>query len=136
MKYIKSAEPATIPFGIYRFNHDYINALKKTDNKVIDPEILDRYCGPVYQASCEKGLVEFFVPVSYEYETANCFALTFYDGVFAGIMDFKLMIPCVNEKLITPDKTNNDLMIFCSQAKCHLEQCADYIMKLKQSDIQ
>jgi len=129
MTFIKSTIPSSIPFGIYRFDHAYVNALKAADDNVIDPHETDRYCGPVYSAMTTQGPVAFFAPIFFDDECRERVSLTFVDGVFAGIVDFKRMLPCVNESFITTDKSNTRLSTFCNKTQSKLLQYAELVLK-------
>lgn len=135
MSFTKAFEPSTIPFGVYHFDHDYVKALKNTDDNVIDPEENDRYCGPVYSAVSERGPVAFFVPVDPSYESNDVFSTMFIDGIYGEIFDLRKMIPCVDKRFISTDSSNEHLISFCKSAKDDLEYYADYVMKANNPEL-
>ncbi len=135
MKFTKSNKPSDIPFGVYRFDHELLKSLRKADANIIDPEENDRYCGPVFSATCENGPVAFFVPIDPVYEKMAWFVSTFNDGVYAGVFDLKRMIPCVDSRFITPDESNAALSSFCKNSFDELADYADSIMRMKHPDI-
>lgn len=129
MNYEKSTEKCDIPFGVYHVDHAFIQSMRKNEQNIIDPEINDVYCGPVYHASCDRGVFGFFVPIDVtEYEHANVFANIFDEGVYAGIADFSKMIPIVHERFLTPFTKNERLVNFCKKAINEMETCADTTM--------
>lgn len=129
MNFEKSTEKCNIPFGVYRVDHAYIQSMRKNEQNIIDPETNDVYCGPVYHASCDRGVFGFFVPIDTpEYESANVFAALFMEGNYAGIFDFNKMIPVIHERFLTPFTKNERLIKFCKNAADELETCADATM--------
>jgi len=115
-------------FGIYRIDKDYINYLRTVEPHVIDPEITNWYCGPVCRKNGNRGEVEYFVPIDIQkYNKKNSFLMGFLNGVLAGIMDFKGMIPCLPDKY-TKETSNEDLVNFCISSKEQIENCAKYMM--------
>lgn len=129
MKFEKSTEKCDIPFGVYHVNHDFIQSLRENEQNIIAPEINDVYCGPVYHAVCDRGVFGFFVPIDVpEYESANVFAALFMEGEYAGVIDFKKMIPVIHERFLTPFTKNEKLVRFCKNATNELETCADATM--------
>lgn len=129
MKFTKATVPSSIPFGVYRINHDYLSSLKKNDDNIVDPTENDRYCGPVFSADCERGPVAFFAPISPDYETRTSFLLYFKDGVYADLIDFNKMIPCVDKRFLTQDAANKELIKFCGNTKNDLLHYADIVMQ-------
>ena len=129
MKFEKSTEKCSIPYGLYHLDHDYISDVRKTEPNTIDPEINDVYCGPVYHATSERGIFGFFVPVDVKtYESSPMFMALFENGVFADILDFKKMLPVVNSRFITPANENTDLVAFCNNGQNDFEICADAVI--------
>ncbi len=132
MKFEKCNEPSQTPFGVYNIDKDYIKALKKADDNVLDPEINNRYCGPVYHAICERGPMDFFVPVDYIYEERSGFLLTFENGIMCDFLDFKKMIPCVDIRFLTPNVENEQLIKFCNNAQKEMKRCAEFVINATQ----
>ncbi len=128
MKFEKCNEPSQTPFGVYNIDKDYIKALKKADDNVLDPEINNRYCGPVYHAICERGPMDFFVPVAINFDNANMILVCFQDGIFAEYFDFKKMIPCVDTRFLELNNSNTDLIQFCDKNKDALEHYAEFVI--------
>lgn len=134
MNYEKSNEKCNVPFGVYHVNHEYLQSLRKNDNNVIDPENSDIYCGPVYHATCDRGIFGFFVPVDMkEYEASTVFLSAFEDGVLSGFLDFKKMIPVVHERFLTPANENKNLEIFCKNGKEEFEICGEAAVNAQKS---
>ena len=115
-------------FGVYTISKDYINYLRKSQPCIADPEETNTYCGPVYRMDTSRGPVDYFVPIDVkEYAAKKVFLTTFHNGVLAGIMDFKIMIPCLpsNYKL---DESRSNLTRFCKSEKEHIKSCAASIV--------
>ena len=106
MNFTKSDNPCGVPFGLYRIDHDYINALRKREANIIDPEVNDLYC----------------------YNSNKLFLTAFCDGVYANFIDFTKMIPVVNERYLTAYTDNEHLTKFCEGGKEELEICGDAAM--------
>lgn len=135
MEFEKSTETCGIKFGLYRVDHDYINSLRKNDSNVIDPNVNDLYCGPVYHADCERGPFGFFVPVDEkEYNNATVFAGLFCDGNYFGFVDYNKMIPVVHERFLTPETKNKKLAAFCEKSEAEMMLCGETIMNAKQEN--
>lgn len=112
------------PFGFYYINRDYIEAMHTTENPHIpnaDYEDEGRarkfYCGPVMN---QNG-VDFYVPISHEVKenmeipgtrASGCpeyygMSLRSKTGEKTGSLNFKYMIPCVDDRFlekIDPEK--------------------------------
>lgn len=115
-------------FGVYTISKNYINHLRKSQPCIADPEETNTYCGPVYRMDTSRGPVDYFVPIDVKEYIANKYFLTsFRNGVFADIMDFKIMIPCLpsNYKL---DESRSNLTNFCKSNKNAIENCAASIV--------
>lgn len=135
MKFEKTTQKCDIPFGLYRVDHKYLNSLHKADKNVISPEENDLYCGPVYHAKTERGVVGFFVPVDEkEYNSATVFAGIFMEGNYMGIMDFNKMIPIVDKRFLSSETNNKRLVDFCINGKDRMETCGDTIMQARQEN--
>lgn len=121
--------PLTPPeFGIYTISKNYINHLRKTEPRITDPEITNTYCGPVYRMDTKRGPVDYFVPIDVDKFMSNEFVAVFFmDGIFADIMDFNTMIPCLPSEYRI-DTTNDRLVQFCTTEKEHIRQCAETII--------
>lgn len=129
MNFTKSDNPCGVPFGLYRIDHDYINALRKREANIIDPEVNDLYCGPVFHGTCERGVFGDYAPVDENFYNSNKLFLTaFCDGVYADFIDFTKMIPVVNERYLTAYTDNEHLTKFCEGGKEELEICGDAAM--------
>lgn len=129
MQFEKSTEPCSIPYGVYHLDHDCINYIRAEDPNALDPEILDMYCGPVYHASTERGIVGFFVPIDKtEFENNELFFMDFENGILFGMCDFKKMLPVVSEKFLTPADVSEEFINFCNKMKPMAEVCADEII--------
>ena len=117
--------PETSPeFGVYRISKDYINHLRRADPRVTDPEKTTTYCGPVYRAETKRGPVDYFVPIDVDMYTSQKFFLTvFLEGIFAEIMDFKRMIPCLPSEYKW-DSSRENLVKFCKGNEKQLHSCA------------
>lgn len=111
-----------IPYGCYYIERDYLDYLREKDNECIpraDYEDEGRcrkfFCGPVFD---EYG-VNYFVPVSHEIDSKG--TMTVYDketkstetyglylndenGEKLGNLDFRFMVPCQDNELLTPYK--------------------------------
>lgn len=127
--FTKSVTESPIPFGVYRFDHKYIEALRKKDKNIIDPKDNDRYCGPVYTAVSPKGVSSFFIPIDKSYDTTNVFSSIYNDGVYSEVFNLSKMIPCVDKRFIVSDNSNPNLVSFCEKSRNDLEYYADLIMK-------
>lgn len=129
MNYEKSTEKCDIPFGVYHVDHAFIQSMRKNEQNIIDPEINDVYCGPVYHASCDRGVFGFFVPVNTaEYNSKNGFVMSFVDGELAGFLDFKKMIPVIDKRFLSSSVENESLVSFCNKCITDIETCADVTM--------
>lgn len=116
----------TTPFGFYYLDREYIEAMHTAENPHVpnaDYEDSGRarkfYCGPVMN---QDG-VDYFVPVSHEIKDkmeilgsrANGFAeyygipLMNKDKEMTGNLDFRYMLPCVDNRFLTPINPDNDL---------------------------
>lgn len=109
-------------FGIYRISRDYINHLRSVEPQITNPDKTTIYCGPVYRATTKRGQVDYFVPIDVDYYTSHHYFMTsFIDGIFAYMMDFNKMIPCLpSERKL--DESKNNLTEFCRANKnelCH-----------------
>ena len=113
-----------VPFGCYYIARDYIDYLRENGDEHVpkaDYEDEDRarkfYCGPVFT---EYG-VNFYVPVSHEIDKGN---MVIHDketnvdeqyGLYLrnstnekiGNLDFRFMIPCSDNTLLTPCELAN-----------------------------
>lgn len=128
----KSSEKSPIPYGLYRLDHDYVRAMKKSDDRVLDPEENDLYCGPVFHSADKRGVTGWFVPIDFEeYKASGAFLMVFMDGIFAQIFDFRKMLPVVDKRFITPVTEPQNIINFCTKAQSELEECADALMKAK-----
>lgn len=125
MKFEQLTEKCNIPYGVYHLDHDYINSIRETEPNAIDPEKNDVYCGPVYHATSERGVFGFFVPVDVKkFEKSAAFMAIFENGVYADVLDFKKMLPVVDDRFVTPVKANGELCAFCDNGKNDFEICA------------
>ncbi len=106
------------PYGFYYLDRDYLDGMREADNEHVplaDYEDFDRaqkfYCGPVIT----KDKVDYYVPVSHQIKNMyipgsaqngvrEYYGVTIYDknGNASGCLDFRYLIPCVNNALITP----------------------------------
>lgn len=115
-------------FGVYTISKNYIRFLRKAEPNVTDPELTNTYCGPVCRTDTPKGPVDYFVPIDAAKFTENEFVSVFFEnGIFADIMDFKAMIPCLPSEY-NIDTSNVRLTEFCNVEKEHIQQCAESVM--------
>lgn len=116
----------TTPFGFYYLDREYIEAMHTADNPHVpnaDYEDSGRarkfYCGPVMN---QDG-VDYYVPVSHEIKgTMEIFgskengfvehygmSLMNAEHEKNGNLDFRYMLPCVDDRFLTPIDPDNDL---------------------------
>ena len=130
--------PFEIKPCVYRISKDYIKNLRTADRNIADPEVTNRYYGPVAQINSMRGPVNLFVPIDPSYETTELFTDTFEDGVFAGIMDFKQLIPAFMP-VMTIDTSNLKLIRFCENNREIITEYANDIIetseKIKRGEI-
>lgn len=126
MEFTKSETSCGTSFGLYRLDHNYVSDLRKNEKLIIDPDINDLYCGPVYHGTCDRGAFGFFAPVDKTFfENNDCFLMAFFEGVYANFIDFTKMIPVVHSRYLTPFTDNNKLIRFCIKSQTDLEICGD-----------
>lgn len=137
MSFAKATETFPVPFGMYHLDHDYVNALKKADNNVIDPNENDLYCGPAFTHQSERGLVAFFVPVDIStYDEYDVLPMTLYLGKLGGdFLDFTKMIPVVNERFLSRDILRNDVDNYITKIRPRIEECAEFAIGVQQGTI-
>ena len=121
--------PVTQPeFGIYKISEDYLRFISKTNPAVMDPDVTNIYCGPVYQMDTNRGFADYFVPIDVAfYNEHTGFVTSFLNGVFAGMMDFKRMIPCLPSEYEL-DTSNTKLTRFCNTNKQFIKNCAETVI--------
>lgn len=106
----------TTPFGFYYLSREYIEAMQAVDEHVPDANYEDYgrarkfYCGPV---TTQDG-INYFVPVSHETKESMIIPETKRNGVIeyygiplynqdnqtTGNLDFRHMLPCVDDRFI------------------------------------
>lgn len=137
MKFEKSTERMPIEYGLYRIDHDYLNHLKKADDKIIDPDKNDLYCGPVYHAVADGKICGFFVPVDIKtFKDYDVFPMHLFCGKLGGdLLDFEKMIPLVNPTLavrVIDEKCLNDYIV---TIRDRIEECANYVFGIASGEI-
>lgn len=118
---------ADIKYGLYYIDREYLDKLSEADNHVPKHDYEDDgrsrkyYCGPVM----DEYDVKYFVPVSSQTEKNSMVipgsaynGVTEYYGIplpdasghnkGGGNLDFRFMIPCVNDELLTPMTPTSD----------------------------
>lgn len=114
----------TTPFGLYYIDREYIEAMHAADRHIPNADYEDSgrarkfYCGPVMN---QDG-VNYYVPVSHEQKSMEIigsrrngfpeyFGLNMRDqnNEKAGSLDFRYMIPCVDERFLETIDPNQDL---------------------------
>lgn len=126
MEFTKSETPCDMSFGLYRIDHDYIDALRKNEKLIIDPNVNDLYCGPVYHGTCDRGVFGFFVPIDEKYfDNTDMLLMAFCNGNFAGFADYNKMIPVVNPAYLDNYAHNHQLVTFCLKGQKVFETCGD-----------
>ncbi len=125
-----------IPFGFYDIDREYIEYLQKYDDHVPKCDYEDEgrarkfYCGPVMN---EYG-IDYYVPISSKNRNMRLNNIETYGinmrdintGELIGCLDFRFMIPCSNQDLITPHKPTGYAVaqdIFCQKNKSRI--CAE-----------
>ncbi len=134
MKFVKATTPSSIPFGVYNIKRKYLEGLKENVHENIDTEC-NLYCGPVFSANCERGPFAFFVPIDPIYKTLTCFGSTFDNGVFAEIFDFKRMIPCTTNCLLSTHEKDEQIIKICNNLRDELEYYGYLTIKAQNSDV-
>lgn len=114
----KIMNESTIPANVYAVEKNYIDFLRKRDENVIDPQITQRYYGPVLTVERDGKEIDYFAPILPD-ETLKSASLThLINGVFCEI-DLRHMIPCSEKSLSTGEynaertqffMTNHDLI--------------------------
>ena len=106
----------TMPFGVYRIDKNCISFLKRKDKNIPDPNITDRYCGPVFGVNAKCGVLNYFVPILPDYENfiTDEFSVepTFENGILFGFIDAGKAVPCIEEYL-TKDDSDELLSQIC-----------------------
>lgn len=119
-----------LKFGVYKISKDYLRFIRKTNPAVVDPESSDTYCGPVCRMETNRGPVDYFVPIDIDfYNTHTGFVTSFLNGVFAGMMDFKRMIPCSPDEYEL-DTSNAKLTQFCNANEQFIKNCAETVVTI------
>ena len=99
----------------------------KKDKNIPDPDITDRYCGPVFGAKAERGVLNYFVPILPDYENFINDEFTvepaFENGVVCGFIDVGKPVPCI-EEYITKDDSDELLSEICADIKSFIISCA------------
>ena len=135
-KLYKAPIDTSIPFGLYIFDHSYVNHQRHYDRAVLDPERSDLYCGPLYTSCHDNITTSFYAPIvpirandhSDAYNKLNPYILVFDKGNQSFAIDCRQMLP--NSPLCMTAVAENELphfLSFCKQNKERLYQCADLI---------
>ena len=136
-KLYKSPIDTSIPFGLYIFDHNYVNHIRHYDRAVLDPERSDLYCGPLYTSDDGKSMTSFYAPIiplrsndhSDAYSKPNPYAIVFSKGKHLFAIDCRQMLP--NSPLCMSAVAENELphfLSFCKQNKEKLYRCADLVI--------
>ncbi len=132
------SEKTTMPFGVYRIDKDCISFLRRKDKNIPEPDMTERYCGPVFGINAERGVLNYFVPIMPNYENfitdEFTVELTFENGVVCGFIDVGKAVPCI-EEYITKDDSDELLSEICSDIKSFIIDCAAQARKTPDPEI-
>ncbi len=133
------------PFGFYDIDREYLEALSKADAHVPKHDYEDEgrarkfYCGPVMN---EYG-VDYYVPVSSQIKEMKLnkyenYGVQIQDkkGTICGNLDFRFMIPCVDNRFLTKHIANgfaNEQEEFCKNKQALICREARYTFNNIQS---
>jgi len=123
-------------FGLYHFDHDYVNSLRHNSPEIFSPDQTDTYCGPVCTTALNNAECMFFVPVLPNAVIKNKTDADFYaPGVYGGVLDMQRMIlfpadkPCPVSEFSSDTHFEYQLDVFCSKNREEIEEIATNIIR-------
>lgn len=127
-------EKTTMPFGIYRIDKNCISFLRRKYKNIPDPDLTDRYCGPVFGTNAERGILNYFVPILPEHENfindGSLIELSFENEIICGFIDAEKAVPCIKEYL-AKDDSDEMLSEICTNMRTFIIENVIQIRKLQ-----